>query len=102
MQSIGVLIFVILVGLLVYMCIGGNKVKVRRSGNSIIIITKDRTVEYNYSEVIESHYVFNTDTMDYDVELTVVHNGSVSKLRFKFPNGYLSLLRVVLENPDTL
>lgn len=52
--------------------------------------------------MIESHYVFNTDTMDYDVELTVVHNGSVSKLRFKFPNGYLSLLRVVLENPDTL
>ena len=102
MQSIGVLIFVILVGLLVYMCIGGNKVKVRRSGNSITIITKDRTVEYNYSEVIESHYVFNTDMMDYDVELTVVHNGSVSKLRFKFPNGYLSLLRVVLENPDTL
>ena len=40
--------------------------------------------------------------MDYDVELTVVHNGSVSKIRFKFPNGYLSLLRVVLENPDTL
>jgi hypothetical protein len=102
MQSIGVLIFVILVGLLVYMCIGGNKVKVRRSGNSITVITKDRTVEYNYLEVIESHYVFNTDTMDYDVELTVVHNGSVSKLRFKFPNGYLSLLRVVLENPDTL
>lgn len=102
MQSIGVLIFVILVGLLVYMCIGGNKVKVRRSGNSITITTKDITVEYNYSEVIESHYVFNTDTMDYDVELTVVHNGSVSKLRFKFPNGYLSLLRVVLENPDTL
>ena len=52
MQSIGVLIFVILVGLLVYMCIGGNKVKVRRSGNSITVITKDRTVEYNYSEVI--------------------------------------------------
>lgn len=102
MQSIGVLIFVILVGLLVYMCIGGNKVKVRRSGNSITIITKNRTVEYNYSEVIESHYVFNTDTMDYDVELTVVHSGSVSKIRFKFPNGYLSLLRVVLENPDTL
>lgn len=102
MQSIGVLIFVILVGLLVYMCIGGNKVKVRRSGNSITIITKDRTVEYNYSEVIESYYVFNTDTMDYDVELTVVHSGSVSKIRFKFPNGYLSLLRVVLENPDTL
>ena len=102
MQSIGILIFVILVGLLVYMCIGGNKVKVRRSGNSITIITKDRTVEYNYSEVIESYYVFNTDTMDYDVELTVVHSGSVSKLRFKFPNGYLSLLRVVLENPDTL
>ena len=102
MQSIGVLIFVILVGLLVYMCICGNKVKVRRSGNSITVITKDRTVEYNYLEVIESHYVFNTDTMDYDVELTVVHNGSVSKLRFKFPNGYLSLLRVVLENPDTL
>lgn len=102
MQSIGVLIFVILVGLLVYMCIGGNKVKVRRSGNTVIVTTKDRTVEYNYSEVVESHYVFNTDTMDYDVELTVVHNGSVSKLRFKFPNGYLSLLRVVLENPDTL
>lgn len=102
MQSIGVLIFVILVGLLVYMCIGGNKVKVRRSGNTVIVTTNDRTVEYNYSEVIESHYVFNTDTMDYDVELTVVHNGSVSKLRFKFPNGYLSLLRVVLENPDTL
>lgn len=102
MQSIGVLIFVILVGLLVYMCIGGNKVKVRRSGNTVIVTTKDRTVEYNYSEVIESHYVFNTDTMDYDVELTVVHNGSVSKIRFKFPNGYLSLLRVVLENPDTL
>ena len=102
MQIIGVLIFIILVGLLVYMCIGGNKVKVRRSGNSIIVITKDRTVEYNYSEVIESNYVFNTDTMDYDVELTVVNNGSVSKIRFKFPNGYLSLLRVVLENPDTL
>lgn len=102
MQIIGVLIFIILVGLLVYMCIGGNKVKVRRSGNTVIVTTKDRTVEYNYSEVIESHYVFNTDTMDYDVELTVVHNGSVSKLRFKFPNGYLSLLRVILENPDTL
>lgn len=102
MQIIGDLIFIILVGLLVYMCIGGNKVKVRRSGNTVIVTTKDRTVEYNYSEVIESHYVFNTDTMDYDVELTVVHNGSVSKLRFKFPNGYLSLLRVVLENPDTL
>ena len=102
MQSVGILIFIILVGLLVYMCIGGNKIKVRRSGNTVIVTTKDRTVEYDYSEVIESHYVFNTDTMDYDVELTVVHNGSVSKLRFKFPNGYLSLLRVVLENPDTL
>lgn len=102
MQIIGGLIFIILVGLLVYMCIGGNKVKVRRSGNTVIVTTKDRTVEYNYSEVIESHYVFNTDTMDYDVELTVVHNGSVSKIRFKFPNGYLSLLRVILENPDTL
>lgn len=102
MQIIGGLIFIILVGLLVYMCIGGNKVKVRRSGNTVIVTTKDRTVEYNYSEVIESHYVFNTDTMEYDVELTVVHNGSISKLRFKFPNGYLSLLRVVLENPDTL
>lgn len=102
MQSIGVLIFVILVGLLVYMCIGGNKVKVRRSGSKITVITSNRAVEYDYTEVIESHYVFNTDTMDYDVELIVVHNGSVSKLRFKFPNGYLSLLRVVLENPDTI
>lgn len=102
MQNIIILIFIILALSIAYMVFENNKVKVRRSGNSITIITKDRTVEYNYSEVIDSHYVFNTDTMDYDVELTVVHNGSVSKLRFKFPNGYLSLLRVVLENPDTL
>lgn len=102
MQNITIIIFIILALSIAYMVFGNNKVKVRRSGNSITIITKNRIVEYNYSEVIESHYVFNTDTMDYDVELTVVHNGSVSKLRFKFPNGYLSLLRVVLENPDTL
>ena len=102
MQITIILIFIILSLSIAYMVFGNNKVKVRRSGNSITIITKDRTVEYNYSEVIESHYVFNTDTMDYDVELTVGHNGSVSKLMFKFTNGYLSLLRVVLENPDTL
>ena len=102
MQSVGILIFIILVGLLVYTCVGGNKIRVRRSGSKITVITRDRAVEYDYTEVIESHYVFNTDTMEYDVELTVMHNGSLSKVRFKFPNGYLSLLRVVLENPDRI
>lgn len=102
MQSVGILIFIILVGLLAYMCIGGNKIKVRRSGSKITVITSNRAVEYDYTEVIDSSYSFNTATMDYDVELTVMHNGSLSKVRFKFPNGYLSLLRVILESPDMI